>query len=75
MEAGSELVHYMYDGPFGSELPVMGRKGLRARGPRLLSNTPQTSLEREWKRCALQILDTRVRREHCTRPSAAHVVV
>ncbi|BDA43990.1 RNA pseudouridine synthase 6, chloroplastic [Coccomyxa sp. Obi] len=58
LEAGSELVHYMYPGPFGSRLEVMGGKGLRARGPRLLSRQP-LSTDKQWKKCALKIVDTK----------------
>ena len=59
LEAGLELVHYMYPGPFGSSLEVMGGKGLRARGPRLLSRQP-LSTGKQWKKCVLKIVDTKV---------------
>ena len=59
VEAGLEVVHYMYPGPFGSSLEVMGGEGLRARGPRLLSNKP-LSTGKEWKKCVLRIVDTKV---------------
>ena len=49
----------MYPGPFGSSLEVMAGKGLRARGPRLLSQQP-ISTGKEWKQCSLKIVDTKV---------------
>jgi hypothetical protein len=63
VQAGTELVHHMYDGPFGSSLAVMGGAGLRARGPRLLSDSPQAT-GKVWKQCALQILHTQVCNQH-----------
>lgn len=59
VESGLELVHYMYPGPFGSSLGVMGAQGLRARGPRLLSHRP-LSTGKDWKKCVLRITNTQV---------------
>jgi hypothetical protein len=56
LEAGRQVTHFMFDGPFGSSLPVMGGAGLRARGPRLLSDAEVPG----WKRCELQVLDCQV---------------
>ncbi|CAL8469981.1 g9523 [Coccomyxa elongata] len=58
LEAGLELVHYMYPGPFGSSLELMGGKGLRARGPRLLSQQP-LSTGKQWKKCVLKIVNSK----------------
>lgn len=49
----------MYPGPFGSSLELMGGKGLRARGPRLLSQQ-SLSTGKQWKKCVLKIVDTKV---------------
>ena len=57
LQPGQQLTHFMYGGPFGSSLPVMAGQGLRARGPRLLSDHELPG----WKRCELQVLDCRVR--------------
>ena len=59
VEAGMEVVHYMYPAPFGSSLKVMGGKGLRARGPRLLSKQDLFT-DKEWKKCVLRIVDAKV---------------
>ena len=48
-------------GPFGSGLAVMGGAGLRARGPRLLSDSPAEG----WKRSELQVTGCQVMGARC----------
>lgn len=45
------LVHWMYDGPFGTQVDLVAGQGLRARGPRLLSRCARVG----WQRCELQL--------------------
>ena len=56
VNAGTRLEHHMYNGPFGSSLDVMAGEGLRARGPRLLSEEQRP----RWKHCALTITQCQV---------------